>query len=175
MNPSSTSYISSRILKLNVGFLLSGGPGHSNDSTIDFPTVRVSDDLTLNYVRGPLRLSRTKEGILVQAQLETAVPGECIRCLDAIEHVISLDVEELYTYQSPISTEFRIGDDCILDLAPLLRAEVIIEESHGALCQTDCKGLCPECGANLNAEACTCHLENLDPRFSILKELLDSK
>jgi len=174
MKQSPNTYVTSRVLKLNVGFLLTSGPAHSHDSEIDFPTVRVADDLTLKYVRGPLRLSRTREGILVQAQLLTAMDDECYRCLDSLEHVVTLDIEELYAYHSDVDTEFFIDEDGILDLAPLLRAEVLIEGAQRTLCKEDCRGLCPRCGANLNHSVCECDADDIDPRLAKLKELLDS-
>lgn len=174
MKPS-TSYVSNRILKINVGFLLTDGPAHSHDSQIDFPVVRVADDLTLNYVRGPIRLSRTKEGILVQAELEAAVESECIRCLDPVENVFTLRLEELYATVPFHESEFRVHDDAILDLAPLLRAEALIAIGGGVLCREDCQGLCPECGANLNTAPCQCRLDDIDPRMAALKKLLDAQ
>jgi len=166
-------YVSNRVLKINVGFLLSGGPGHSHDSVFDVPTVRVADDLTLDYVRGPIRLSRTAEGILVQGQLQVGIEDECYRCLDPVTVNVTVDVEELYSYPTPEAGEFSLHDDGILDLAPLLRAEVLIEATHGVLCKPDCKGLCPECGANWNHTTCTCAEEQIDPRMAQLKHLLD--
>ncbi|MFW5748784.1 MAG: YceD family protein [Chloroflexota bacterium] len=174
MPSTSHSYVNSRVLKLNVGFLLNAGPGHSRDSELDIPTVRVSDDLLLEYLRGKLRLSHTKEGILVQAHLDTAVHDECYRCLDPVLNEISLELEELYTTQPHRETEFQVSDDGILDLAPLLRAETLIEESHRVLCQDDCKGICPQCGVNRNRETCDCDVDDIDPRLAALKQLLDS-
>lgn len=171
----STSYVSNRILKINVGFLLTDGPAHSHDSQIDFPVVRVADDLTLNYVRGPIRLSRTKEGILVQAELSAAVEGECYRCLEATENQFTVTLEELYATDPSHESEFRVHEDAILDLAPLLRAEALIALSGGVLCREDCRGLCPECGANLNNAPCQCRLDEIDPRLAVLKKLLDAQ
>jgi uncharacterized protein len=124
--------------------LLSDGPGNFHDSEFDIPTVRISDDLLVKYIRGPLRLSRTKEGILIQATLQIGVEAECFRCLDPIAYDIPVVVEELYAYMHPIESEFTVLDDGILDLGPLLRAEVLIATSHRTLCRPDCKGLCPE-------------------------------
>lgn len=172
----SNTYVNSRVLKLNVGFLVSSGPGKIHDSQLDLPTVRVADDLDVKYIRGALRLSRTKEGILVQAQLIMAVDSECARCLDLVENEVEIDLEELYTYQSyPDDAEFSIADDAILDLAPLLRAELLIALSHGVLCKADCRGLCPECGVNLNLETCNCDADRIDPRLAALKQLLDAQ
>lgn len=168
-------YVSSRVLKLNVGFLLNDGPGHSHQTTFDVPAMRVADDLHLRYLRGPLRLSRTKEGILVQGQLAAGLTGECSRCLTPVPVDLTIDLEELFGYPMSGQMEFGIGEDGVLDLAPLLRAETMILSARGVLCRPDCKGLCPECGANLNEETCACDLENIDPRLAKLKELLDRK
>jgi uncharacterized protein len=166
-------YIGNRVLKLNVGFLLSAGPGHNHETAFDVPAIRVADDVDLAYVRGPLRLSRTKEGILVQGKLHIGVEGECYRCLDPMLRDVEIELEELYAYPTPKDSEFSLSDDGILDLAPLLRAEALIEDARGALCRPDCKGLCPECGANLNDAPHTCDHKDVDPRLSGLKHLLD--
>ena len=86
---------------------------------------------------------------------------------------VVIDLEELYNYPMPKDSEFSLSDDGILDLAPLIRAETIIEDTYGALCRPDCKGLCPECGTNLNHTTCTCAEDQVDPRFAGLRQLLD--
>jgi len=166
-------YIGNRVLKLNIGFLLSAGPGNSHETAFDVPAIRVADDVDLAYMRGPLRLSRTKEGILVQGTLHLGVETECYRCLDPMLRDVVVELEELYAYPIPKESEFSLSDDGILDLAPLLRAEVLIEDARGALCRPDCKGLCPECGANWNTTTCTCAEDHVDPRLAGLKHLLD--
>lgn len=167
-------FISNRVLKVNVGFLLSAGAGNYQDSRLDIPDpLRVADDLDVHSIEGTLRLTRTKEGVLVQARVTIIVDNICSRCLDVVQQAIDLDLEELYAHPPSSISEFGIGADAILDLAPLLRAEVLIEKSHKILCREDCLGLCPECGANLNHETCTCNTEQIDPRLARLKELLD--
>jgi uncharacterized protein len=165
-------YLNNRVLKINVGFLLADGPGNIRDFDLDVPTVRVSDDLILSYARGKVRLSRTKEGILVQARLEAGIPAECYRCLEPVEQTLDIDLEELYAYHSEVKTEFMIGENAELDLSPLLRAEALMAADHRAMCRPDCNGLCPECGTNLNDSTCDCELGNIDPRLAALKSLL---
>ena len=77
-------FVPNRVLKINVGFLITGGPGASSDSGLDLPPVRVAEDLDVYYVRGPIRLSRTHEGVLVQAELRLGVEDECGRCFDPV-------------------------------------------------------------------------------------------
>ncbi len=174
MKQFTNGYIGNRVLKLNVGFLLSAGPGNIHETAFDVPAIRVADDVDLAYLRGPVRLSRTKEGILVQGALHLGVETECYRCLDPMLRDVVVELEELYAYPTPNDSEFSLSDDGILDLAPLLRAEALIEDARGVLCRPDCKGLCPECGANWNTTTCTCAEDHVDPRLAGLKHLLDS-
>lgn len=171
MKQYTNGYVSNRVLKMNVGFLLAAGSGHTHVTEFDVPAVRVSEDVDLAYVQGQLRLSRTKEGILVQGDLKVGIEDECYRCLEPVQRDVEISVEELYTYPNTRASEFSIGDDAILDLAPLLRAETIIADARGVLCRPDCKGLCPNCGANLNHGPCDCQ-DEIDPRLAKLKELL---
>jgi uncharacterized protein len=176
VNTTSGSPLSNRVLKINVGFLLSAGPSNSKDVQLEIlDPVRISDDLLAKAITGKLRLSRTKEGILVQTNLEIHVERECARCLDSFEYAIPVSVEELYASPRPIGgNEFFVGADAQLDLAPLLRAETLIALSHREYCREDCKGLCPSCGINLNHETCDCQAQAIDPRLAKLKELLDA-
>ena len=168
------NYVSSRVLKLNVGFLLATGPGHSHETAFDVPAVRVANDLDLEYLKGPLRLSRTKEGILVQGELQVGLTDECARCLDPVSRDVTFKLEELFAYPTPLDNEFSVNDAGILDLGPLVRDEVFIALGSSVLCRPDCKGLCPHCGENLNNTTCDCESDAIDPRFAQLKELLDN-
>jgi uncharacterized protein len=164
-------FVGSRVLKINVGFLLADGAGHGHETQFDVPRMRIAEDVDLVYLRGPLRLSRTKEGVLVQGTLQAGVEDECYRCLRPVERELDIEVEELYAYPHPNGSEFAIGEDAMLDLAPLIRAEAIIADTRGVLCRPDCKGLCATCGANLNDGPCGCE-DDIDPRFAKLKDLL---
>jgi len=177
VNESSASPLSNRVLKLNVGFLLSLGPGNIRDVPFEmYESVQIADDLVANSIVGHLRLSRTKEGLLVQTHLTVGVDRDCARCLQPFEQAVPVEVEELYAYPQPLpETEFFIGQDAKLNLAPLLRAEILIVLSHREYCREDCKGLCPICGINRNEESCDCEAELIDPRMSVLKQLLDSR
>ncbi len=173
MKQFTNGFIGNRVLKLNVGFLIASGSGHIHDTEFDVPAVRVADDVDLLYLRGPLRLSRTKEGILVQGLLKVGVNDDCYRCLDSVDYELTLDLEELYAYPNPANLEFFLTDDGMLDLAPLIRAEALIADAGGALCRPDCQGLCPQCGVNRNHQVCDCVEPDIDPRLAKLKQLLD--
>jgi uncharacterized metal-binding protein YceD (DUF177 family) len=169
-----SGYVSSRVLKLNVGFILAHGPGYTHETEFDVPAVKVAEDVDLTHLRGKLVLSRTKEGVLVQGTLTLGVEDECYRCLEPVQREIEVDVEELYAFPASALSDFSIDEDAILDLGPLLRDEAIIADTRGTLCRPDCQGLCPSCGANLNDGPHTC-TESIDPRLARLRELLDDE
>ncbi len=61
------------------------------------------------------------------------------------------------------------GDE--VDLSPLIREQLLLSLPTRPLCREDCRGLCPRCGANLNAGQCGCSAAELDPRLGALRQL----
>jgi uncharacterized protein len=57
-----------------------------------------------------------------------------------------------------------------VDLEPLLREEIVLAVPYAPLCKEDCKGLCSQCGADLNSGACGCQ-PPIDPRLAALAKL----
>lgn len=162
-----------RVLRLNVGDITGAGPGYSQDASLDIPALQVADDLALEFLRGPFRLSRTREGVLLQGQLLAGLQGFCGRCLVPTLAELALQLEELYSYPVADGVEFFVAEDGLLDLAPLLRAEVLIASAHGLLCSSACRGLCPDCGVNRNRSDCDCERDDIDPRMAALRQLLN--
>lgn len=176
MKSVANNYLSNRILKLNVGFLLSAGPGNKQDSDLDIPEpIKVADDLILHYIRGGLRLSRAKEGILVQADLNVGCDNACSWCMDDVQQDVALHLEELYTMNKHHSTEFSIQADGILDLNPLIRAETIIQTSNPVTFHPEKTGVCDHCHLTIEEITGKQQQDEIDPRMARLKELLDSQ
>lgn len=177
------SYLKGRLLRLQVGFLLSEGPGNSKDLPIHLPQrVQVAKDLFLESLTGNLVLTRTKEGILMQGTLQVSHARECDRCLEAIDHVFELSLAELFASPADANKSvFSVDSNGEIDLAPLLREEVLIEASYQTVCHAGCRGLSAETGVNLNYEdeplAAAAPLVDggggaIDPRLAVLKQLL---
>ncbi|MEZ5284479.1 MAG: DUF177 domain-containing protein [Vicinamibacterales bacterium] len=62
-----------------------------------------------------------------------------------------------------------------IDLGALLQEQFYLSLPMKPLCREACKGLCPECGVNLNAESCSCSPRWEDPRLSGLKALITER
>lgn len=183
MGGARSSYLKRRLLRLQVGFLLSEGPGNSKDVPICLPQrLEVASDLYLESLTGNLVLTRTKEGILVQGILHVSHGRECDRCLEAFDHAYELSVAELFASPPDANISvFSVDSNGEIDLAPLLREEVLIEESYRTVCRADCRGLSAETGINLNHEEEGALVEAgrpgegggaIDPRLAILQQLL---
>lgn len=163
----------SRVLRLNVGFLLKEGVGYSRDFTFDEPVVQIADDLTVHGLTGTVSLTRTPQGLYAQGQLRGQVDYECTRCLTRYLQPVGVRLSELYHYPPEIAPagELAVSEDAHLDLTPVAREDFLLSIPISAICRPDCKGLCPHCGKNWNDGPCDCREEEIDPRWSGLAEL----
>jgi uncharacterized protein len=67
--------------------------------------------------------------------------------------------------------EFTVYDGDEIDLTPLVQEQVLLALPTRPLCKEDCRGLCPQCGINLNEHQCDCRTGQLDPRLAVLRTL----
>ena len=67
---------------------------------------------------------------------------------------------------------YLLVPDDTLDMAEVAADDIRLEMPTGYLCDDDCKGLCPQCGADLNCKQCGCVTKTIDPRLEVLKKLL---
>ena len=164
-------------LRFNFGFMLEADFGTIRRIELDYPSIQLSDDLTLTPLKGVITATRTTEGIYIQGELESAAALECVRCLT--ETIVPLDftLDELFYYppQSAPPGENYVGEDGLIDLAPLVRELSLLSMPIKVLCQPDCLGLCQECGANLNEGDCGCDDGAIDPRLAALQQLLNEE
>lgn len=163
------------LLRLNVGFILRESAGFTRDFTFDFPQVRIPPDLELNDLTGRVRITRTGKGLLVQVQLKASAVAECSRCLVEFQQPLEIEFTELYAFNANSVTDsgLILPETGKIDLAPLVREEMLLSMPMSPLCQVDCLGLCPVCGENLNEDHHQHEDEPIDPRLEALKTLLD--
>jgi uncharacterized protein len=143
-------------LRINVGFFIVQTIGYTREFDIDLPQVCLEPDLNLYEMQGTVRITRTPQGLLVQTRLNAVVPAECVRCLEGFNQPLSVDFSELYAFNKKSMTEsgLILPEDGHINLGPLVREFMLLEVPISPLCRVDCKGLCPECGHNLNINNC---------------------
>lgn len=160
-------------LRLNVGFITHQTIGFSRGFDFNIPAIQIPPDLSLHNLVGNSLITRTPQGLFVQTKLQAAIRVECARCLLEFEQLLSIDFSELYAFNKNSVTEsgLILPENGYIDLAPLVREYMFLEVPINPLCQPNCKGLCPECGVNLNESECGHTPAAGDSRFDILKAL----
>ena len=106
-----------------------------------------------------------------QATLKTVFSAECRRCLAPVDVPIAESLGLVFVEEE----EAEGGEDCYLvarrasalDLTEAVREELLLAAPQFVECREDCRGLCPRCGADLNAGPCGCAPE-MDPRWEAL-------
>jgi len=159
-------------LRLNVGFIINAPIGYYRDFEFYLPTLK-DDDLSLAEVEGGAKVSRTPQGLLVQAQFRGTTTMECVRCLAAYTQPLKWEFTELFAFKQENVTEsgLMVPEDAYIDLMPLMRDYALLEFPIKPICREGCQGLCQECGQNLNEKDCG-HKPDEDSPFLALKDLL---
>jgi uncharacterized protein len=154
-------------------------------SVLDFDFKQENVELDLNrediLFVGPLRTKGQIENLgdriyQVTGQIEVEAKALCSRCLSAtpisLNFVFSLKYSDIVSESGEEDIIPFFGDE--IDLYPKILEEIVLNWPSQILCSSDCRGLCPNCGANMNTTDCKCKTDNIDPRFAVLKQLLKS-
>ena len=143
---------------------------------------RVQGELSLS-----VEIAKADTGLSVTGVLTGSFLRQCVRCLTEYEDAVSLPFAVEYRHEespargrpkSPgaeardlpeLEDEVYLFDGERLELAEMLREQVILTTPMQPLCHEDCQGLCPVCGQNLNERQCGCPGEGLESPFAVLK------
>ena len=114
------------------------------------------------------------EGILdISAQIFGQLKAQCYRCLEDITAPFSVHMEETFERANGSKNldNYEYSGH-ILDISQAVIDSVYLNIPYRMLCKSDCKGLCPKCGSNLNQKECGCIEQSEENgRFSALKDL----
>lgn len=123
-----------------------------------------------------LRASYAGTGeIVARGTVDGTLSQECRRCLEPVDTEVAEEVTMVFVtdtdeYEGGGAYELEpIGDQ--LDLSDAVREEVVLATSPFVVCKPECRGLCPQCGKDLNEGSCDCTMEEPDPRWAVLREL----
>ena len=133
----------------------------------------------------PLQLMATAEllgaEIRIKGHLATRLESTCDRCLGRVEIPVSCDFDLFYRPMQSIAKEeeieirpeemevgFYSGDG--IESAEVATEQVILAVPMKVICSTECRGLCPGCGANRNLTRCDCAPPPQDSPFASLRK-----
>ncbi|MGI9085473.1 MAG: YceD family protein [Aeromicrobium sp.] len=119
-----------------------------------------------------LRLEAVMDGVLATGTASTQATGECVRCLDDLDQNLVVDFQELFLYDESGEDELSLEGE-LLDLEPVLRDAVVLALPLNPVCDPECPGLCPECGARLADDPDHTHGDAIDPRWAKLSRMTD--
>jgi uncharacterized protein len=163
-----------KLLRLNVGFIVSNEVGYTHEFPFDYDKLQVADDLELRLFIGSAHIGRTPQGLLLTGQFEGELDVVCVRCLREFPHIVRWEITELFAFNEKSMTEsgLLLPEDAHIDLAPIIRDYALTEVPISPLCKPDCKGLCIECGQDLNKKDCGHRPDDNNSPFASLQDLL---
>lgn len=127
-----------------------------------------------------VQATRAAEKVRLVGSLNATVGFECGRCLTPLTAKVEQSFDLLYLPPLGAGDEHELKDDDLsiafyqgaaIDIDDLVREQVELALPMTRLCGEGCRGLCAECGANLNSGDCACTVEAADPRWAALKDL----
>lgn len=151
--------------------------------SLDFEEdVGLEDHALVSPVKAHLELEKTGPEIVIQGGLNVHIELTCSRCLkkftkrfDLPVHVVYHPLEDMGSESHELKDdemdmEFYTGSE--LDLHEVLKEQIVLSIQMKPLCDTNCKGICPQCGIDLNSGTCDCDTTRGDSRFEALRKLL---
>jgi uncharacterized protein len=146
---------------------------------LDFSSLTLADGT--HPLTEPVRTVATARdisgGVQLELELHTQLHVNCARCNEPI--VLPFDHQVQYLVVKELANEEDDDGEVIvlegteLDVAEIVRCYILLQMEMQYLCKEDCKGLCDQCGANLNFQVCKCKKDRIDPRLAVLQKLLD--
>jgi uncharacterized protein len=163
----------------NVSGMIQEGIGAVRRYDID--GILVTEGREPEQVFGNAEFLRTKTGILVRAHLDLVESETCSRCARPLQDTLKIEFEEEFQQtveatgrlvdERPDPEAFLIDDLHMLDLTEAVRQYREAQAEMAPLCQPDCRGLCAECGGDLNLGECNCEDAVIDVRWAGLASL----
>jgi uncharacterized protein len=156
------------------GLKLTPGEGRRLDLEVALGDFDFGDERYSTPATVPVRLDVSRMvggGFSLRLRFDSEISGPCVRCLEPAAPVTSVDVREV---DQPgggeeLTSPYVDGDE--LDLHGWAHDAFSLALPAQVLCTAECLGLCPQCGANLNADPQHAHEAAPDARWAKLREL----
>jgi len=154
--------------------------GDITPERIKHPELKFCDNLNFK-----LTVQIKPKKILIDGNVKGTIKLTCDKCLEEFEFPVEDQINYVFFLTKIVvdrkNKEFKLTkedleidflEEDILPLKDIIFGQFFLNIPIKKLCKEDCKGLCPNCGCNLNYEKCRCKKEQTFSPFSKLKELL---
>jgi len=158
---------------------------HLKDGPVDVGGEIAADDPVWKgsglELAGPVTFKATADGsrtrgVRVRGRVSGSVVRACRRCLKSAQVALADDFDLLFDPKtSRVEEDLQVyaldaaADE--LDLKPVLRERFLLAVPVYTVCRPDCRGLCAQCGTDLNEATCDCGPAGTDPRWGPLAAL----
>jgi uncharacterized protein len=133
----------------------------------EIPQVLAVEDADVNAIA-----TRETPLIRVEGHIQTSITYICSRCLNSFSAPLRTALQEMFSEDEAEDEDVHQVSGRFLELDPYVHEAVHLAIEPRPLCKEDCKGLCPECGVDLNQSSCDCENRRIDPRFAALEGLI---
>jgi uncharacterized protein len=129
---------------------------------------------------------KDKEQFRLAGRVRTELGLACGRCLEPFTMLVDASFDLRYhprtessgegereVEEDDLTTAFYENDT--IDLGQLMNEQFYLSLPMKPLCAEGCRGLCSQCGANLNRANCACPKGWQDPRFAALRKLKNDR
>lgn len=162
-------------MRFNVSHLINAPIGTQGVIHIDEQDIVFDENLFVRDLTGDILLTRINRALSAKGQLDATVDDQCTRCLTTLVLSFAVQFDDL-SFAFPLvphsHTLYRIMEGGWLNPGPALLEQIVLSFPSRSLCHTECRGLCSQCGQNLNVETCQCDHQSIDPRLAVLRDLL---
>ena len=118
----------------------------------------------------------------IRGKLTADIETSCSRCLEPVKRHLEIAFDDVFVDASEETTvseteleEVDLNESLVVDgkvdMADVIREQILLATPEQVYCNDDCKGLCPKCGENRNLIDCDCADDEIDPRWAALKDL----
>jgi uncharacterized protein len=122
----------------------------------------------------------SQKRLILDGVISTVLELSCDRCNKDIDYKMTIDFSKEINKNEANEAELdeediyeSIFESKFIDLEKFVLEEIYLNYPMKVLCSSGCKGICKQCGANLNDTSCGCEDDNIDPRLIGLKTLFD--
>ena len=160
---------------------------HINEPVETFPLLASMQNVNgcsiIGAIQGDITAIREYDNIRVTGRVSAPLALSCSRCLADYNSFVDTSFtiffrketgaavsaeDELELGEMDLMSSTYSGDE--IDLTHEIEEQIVMEIPSKPLCDDDCKGLCHECGIDLNVSGCSCSKESVRLAFSALKD-----